>query len=416
MSKAASIGIAILAIALISSIVYNMQVSNQLNDLSLKVDKLSSLIQASNSTFLKLNEEIKTLKSRLKELRFTKRTVVTTTKEVGQITGIVPLNLSQLYESVKESVVSIRVITKFGPFISSGAGSGFIYSKDGYIITNFHVIMNAVDVEVVFYDGEAVKAELVGQDPYSDLAVLKINTMRELKPLKLGDSSKLKVGDPIVAIGNPFGLSGSLTFGVVSQLGRTLETLTEPSYKITNVIQINAAVNPGNSGGPLLNLKGEVVGITTAIASRTGQSAGIGFVIPSNTVKREIKDLILKGYYEHPYLGIAGVDMTSSLSKVLGVDVTKGVLIVQVIPDAPADKAGLKGGNKKVRIGNNVILAGGDIIIKVNGKEIRNGDDLSAYLEEYTKPGMVIDLTIIREGREVVVKVKLGVRPPPQLR
>lgn len=414
MTKVLTLGLVAIAFVLAGAIALNAQLTFQVDELSSRLDRSASSLDQALSKLSRVEEEVRLLKAEPSS-RIPNATFPGVVTKGGEPSAILPASLAELYDNAKESVVSIRVITRIGTFVSSGAGSGFIYSQEGYIITNFHVVMGSISTEVVFYDGEAVKSELIGQDPYSDLAVLKIETKRNLKDLKLGDSSKIRVGDPVVAIGNPFGLSGSLTFGVVSQLGRTLDTVTEPGYKITNVVQINAAVNPGNSGGPLLNLNGEVVGITTAIASTTGQSAGIGFVIPSNTVRREVKDLITKGTYDHSFLGTSSLDMTSSLARALGLNYTKGVLITAVVAHGPADKAGLRGGNRMVRIGGSSIPAGGDLIIKVDGISIRNGDDLSFYLEEMTKPGGAINVTVIRDGKEIVVKVTLGARPPPQL-
>ncbi|GBC74775.1 Periplasmic pH-dependent serine endoprotease DegQ [archaeon HR06] len=389
MNKKALLFSSLLVSLLVVSLVYNIFLTLEVKELSERINSLS------NDYLSKISE----LKEDINGIKSISKNVVNFSFN----------SLADLYDNVKESVVSIRVITRFGPFLTSGLGSGFIY-KD-YVITNYHVVAEAQDIEVVFYDGEGYKAEIVGKDPFSDLAVLKINTNRTLKSLSLGDSSKLRVGDPVIAIGNPFGLSGSLTFGIISQLGRTLETQTNPSYRIPNVIQIDANINPGNSGGPLLNLKGEVVGITTAIESLTGQSAGIGYAIPSNTIEREINDLITKGKYDHPYLGIYSIDLTVEIAKAMNSPYTKGVLIVEVIPNSPAAKAGLKGGDKYLQLGTTRVLIGGDIIVKINGKEIRNGDDLSYYLEEFTRPNMTINITIVRDGKEMEVKVTLGVRP-----
>jgi len=389
MNKKALLFSSLLVSLLIVSLVYNIFLTLEVRELS---ERINGLSKDYLSKISEIKEDINGIKSISKnEVNFSFN------------------SLADLYDNVKESVVSIRVITRFGPFLTSGLGSGFVY-KD-YVITNYHVVAEAQDIEVVFYDGEGYKATVVGKDPFSDLAILKVNTTRTLKSLSLGDSSKLRVGDPVIAIGNPFGLSGSLTFGIISQLGRTLETQTNPSYRIPNVIQIDANINPGNSGGPLLNLKGEVVGITTAIESLTGQSAGIGYAIPSNTIKREINDLITKGKYDHPYLGIYSIDLTVEIAKVMNSPYTKGVLIVEVIPNSPAAKAGLKGGNKYIQLGVTRVLIGGDIIVKINGREIRNGDDLSYYLEEFTRPNMTINLTIVRDGKEMEVEVTLGVRP-----
>jgi len=245
------------------------------------------------------------------------------------------------------------------------------------------------------------------------LAVIKISTADlKLTPLALADSSKLRVGDPVVAIGNPFGLSGSLTTGVVSQVGRTLSATG--GYSIPNVIQIDAAVNPGNSGGPLLNYEGQVIGITTAIATETGTFSGLGLAIPSNTISREVPVLISTGKYEHPWIGINGMDLIDEVAQAMKLSTTKGWLIESVTAGGPADKAGLKGATSTIQIEGRSVGIGGDVIVSVNGSPIRNGDDLSTFLEG-VKPGDNISMLLIRSEVEITKSIILGIRPSPNL-
>ncbi|MGC8949398.1 MAG: S1C family serine protease [Thermoprotei archaeon] len=325
-------------------------------------------------------------------------------------------SLSQLYDKIKDSVVVVSGTVLSNQFIFQVyyqvQGSGFVYNYNGHnvIITNYHVVQNAVNLTVTFIDGDAYPASVLGYDPYADLAVLSINApLYKYKPLTVVNSSSLKVGDTVIAVGNPYGLAGSMSVGIVSALGRTISEQTAGGFPIANVIQITVPINPGNSGGPLLNLDGQVVGITTAIVAG---SQGIGFAIPSNTILREIGDLIAKGYYnEHPWLGISGVDMSYDIAKVMKVNVTYGVLVVQVISGSPAFQAGLHGGNKQVRLYGTSLTIGGDIIIAINGVRIRNNDDLASYLEEHTRPNQIVDLTIIRNSQKMIIQVKLGSRP-----
>ena len=268
-----------------------------------------------------------------------------------------------------------------------GAGSGFIISSDGYIVTNNHVIQGAQKITVKLVDGRTFKAKIVGTDPFSDIALLKINT-NNLPVLKLGNSDLIKVGEWVIAIGNPFGLSHTVTVGVVSAKGRSGIGISD----IEDFIQTDAAINPGNSGGPLLNLKGEVIGMNTAIFTRSGGYMGIGFAIPSNIVKTVVEQLKTKGKVERGFLGVYIQDLTPALAKELGLKVKEGALITQVMPGTPAEKAGLK---EK------------DVIISYNGKPVRNASDLKNYVL-LTKPGTKVILKIIRNGKEIRLKVKIG--------
>lgn len=321
-------------------------------------------------------------------------------------------SLSEIYRRVKDSVVTIRGIAL--PDYSQIEGSGFVYNYSGnmFIITNFHVIHDVLNITVTFSNGNAYRAIVRGSDAYADLAVLEIKNspQAEFKPLNIVSSSTLKVGDPIIAIGNPFGLTGSMTTGIVSQLGRSISESVTGGFRIANVIQISAPINPGNSGGPLLNYAGNVVGITTAIVA---DSQGVGFAIPSDTILREIPWLIETGSYtKHSWMGVSGIDMNYEIADAMGVDITYGWLICQVVPFGPAQIAGLRGGTTQIKIAGQIYTIGGDIIIAINGTKIINGDDLSSYLDAKTLPGDNIILTIVRNNELMNVTLTLGTRPP----
>jgi len=326
-------------------------------------------------------------------------------------------SLSELYEETKNSVVVIqRVIaqtTIFGTQYQQVQGSGFVYDHEGQmvIITNFHVVDDDTNIIVTFRNGKAYTATVLGSDPYADLAVLSTNAPEgELKPLEIVSSSTLKVGDPVVAIGNPFGLTGSMTVGIVSQLGRTISESTI-GFSIANIIQTSAQINPGNSGGPLLNYLGQVVGITTAIVA---DSQGLGFAVPSNTILKEIGPLVEKGSYtQHAWLGVFGTDMNYEIAQLMDTDFTYGWLITQVVNGGPADEAGLRGGTTQAQTIEGTVLIGGDVIIAIEGNRIVNGDDLLTYLEEYTLPGQTVEMTIVRNNQTRSIQVEFGMRPPP---
>jgi S1-C subfamily serine protease len=327
-------------------------------------------------------------------------------------------SLAPLYAEVKDSVVVIRGLTVqydvFGrAYYSQAQGSGFVYNFTGQmvIITNYHVVQDALNVTVTFINGNGYEATVLGSDPYADLAVLSANASQsEYKSLEIVSSSQLDVGDPVVAVGGPYGLAGSMTTGIVSALGRTITDETS-NYPIANVIQTSTPINPGNSGGPLLNYEGQVVGITTAIVSN---SQGLGFAIPSSVILREINSLITDGTYDqHPWLGASGTDMTYEIAKTMNVNETYGWLIAQVASDGPADDAGLQGGTRQVTVDGQSIIIGGDIIIALSGTRITGTDDLSTFLEEHTLPGQTINVTIIRNGQEMTLPLKVGTRPPP---
>jgi S1-C subfamily serine protease len=261
-------------------------------------------------------------------------------------------------------------------------------------------------------DGSITKSSIVGEDLYSDLAVIKVDTdASTLYPVILGNSSELTVGESIVAIGNPFGLSDTMTAGIVSQLGRELSA--PGGYVIVDVVQVDAAINPGNSGGPLVNMNGEVVGVNTAIVSESGTFAGIGFAIPSETVRRELPSLIQTGRYSHPWIGISGIDVTVGIAEEMELEEVQGFLIIDVVADSPADDANLKGGDRTVILGGQEVIVGGDVIIGVDGLNVRNLNDLVVYIERNKHPGDAISLKIIRDGSEMTKSLWLGSRPLP---
>jgi S1-C subfamily serine protease len=321
------------------------------------------------------------------------------------------LILTQLYNRTKNSVVLISVRTATG----GGTGSGFVYDEEGRIITNNHVAGDATSITVTFLNGRVADATLVGTDPYSDMAVIDVDVPAEdLIPVTLGDSSELLVGEYVVAIGNPFGLANTMTLGIVSALGR--QSSAPGNYVIVDVIQTDAAINPGNSGGPLLNLRGEVIGMNTWILSDTGQFSGVGFAIPSDTVKREVTSLIETGGYQHPWIGITGRQMSPAVAEAMSLSPsTMGTLVVSVTEDSPAEAAGLRGGDMQVTIEGTALMVGGDIIIGADGRYMSNFYDLINYVERNKRPGDVVTFTVIRRGEAnpLDVDLTLGVRPGP---
>jgi S1-C subfamily serine protease len=334
-------------------------------------------------------------------------------------------SLSELYKEVEDSVVIIQGVivqtTILGTSYTEVQGSGFVYNFTGQmvIITNYHVVQDAVNITVTFIDGNGYAATILGSDPYADLAVLSIDAPQsEYKPIEIASSSTLKVGDPVIAIGTPLGYVGSMTSGIVSALGRSVE-VDWSSYPIADCIQTSAPINPGNSGGPLINYLGEVVGITSygAIDPSTGQLAqGLGFAIPSNTILREIGSLVTEGSYnQHPWLGAEGIDMTYEIAEAMDTNITYGWLITQVVSGGPAANAGLRGGTTQAIIDGESVTIGGDIIIAINGNRITNFDDLSSYLEEFTSPGQTINVKIVRNSQIIIQAVELGTRPPPSV-
>jgi 2-alkenal reductase len=326
--------------------------------------------------------------------------------------------LTNLYQRANLAVVYIEVLVQMGGGLQPlGSGSGFVIDEEGRVVTNNHVVENADALQVTFADGSVTgDVDILGLDPYSDLAVIQVNVAPDrLVPLELGDSDALQVGQQVIAIGNPFGLQGTMTVGVVSAVGRTLNSqiLEGGSFSNPDVIQTDAAINPGNSGGPLLDSRGRVVGVNTAIRSNTGANAGIGFAVPVNTVKRIVPGLIEEGAYEYPYLGITSNRFftLAELAAQLDLPVEQGVLIAEVQPRTGAAEAGLQGGDREVEVMGQPVVVGGDIIIAIDGEELRTFDDLVAFLVSDTEIGQTVLLTIVRDGREIEVPVTLGERP-----
>lgn len=355
--------------------------------------------------------------------------------------------LIDLYERVSPSVVHVQVVANatdstrndqiptlpelppipgfpdlpdlqpFNPGPQHGLGSGFVYDKDGHIITNNHVIANADKITVIFPDDTEVDATLVGADPDSDLAVLQVDVpSEELQPLDLGDSEGLKVGQFVVAIGNPFGLDGSMTTGIVSGLGRQLpsgaRTSSGQSFTIPDIIQTDAAINPGNSGGPLLNLQGEVIGVNTAIASQNGLFSGVGYAVPAATVKQVVPELIRNGRIQHPWLGISGTTLDRDLAQAMDLNENqRGVLVVTVVANSPADKAGLRGSETTTTIDGLDTPIGGDVITQIDDINVEEFDDLLTYIVNDTKVGQTVTLQVLRDNEPLEISVKLKTRP-----
>ena len=402
-----------------------------------------------------------------------------TTLDIGSNNTIQDLTLPELFERVETSVVQVTTTsgTDVPDAFRSGIGSGFVYNNDGLIITNYHVIApsipsaevlaqeepgNVVDINVAFEDGTIYPATLVGADRFSDIAVIDIpdDAKNKLVPLPIGNSSELRVGQQVVAIGNPFGLSGSMTEGIVSGLGRLIpssedeqqlpplpdgipipppgepsipglppqdqlppslpptvpddltQTQRRGSFSIPDIIQTDAPINPGNSGGPLLDLRGEVIGMNTAIFSSTGESAGVGFAIPSNTLQKVIPSLISSGVYQHPWLGISGTDVTPEIAEALGFNESRGFLVTDITSESPADKAGIRGGYKIDNINGREIALGGDIIVAIDNNTVRKIDDILSYLEREKNVGDNVQLTVLRNGSiQETLPTTLAARP-----
>jgi len=302
-----------------------------------------------------------------------------------------------------------------GTVPQEGTGSGFVYDNEGHIVTNYHVIENAEQLTVTFADGQTYDAKVVGSDATNDLAVISIDGKANLPaPLVLGDSDSLQVGEFVLAIGNPFGLQQTLTTGVVSALGRVIES-PEDNRFIGEAIQTDAAINPGNSGGPLLDLSGQVIGVNSQIISASGTSSGVGFAVSASTVRRVVPQLISDGEYAHPWLGVQLLSLTSanvSALKEAGVEVPveSGVMVLEAVAGGPANRAGIQGGSREVRIGNYQVPVGGDIITAINGQALASSQDLTVYLESETTVGDTVQVTIVRDGQEQVVPVVLAER------
>jgi serine protease Do len=352
-------------------------------------------------------------------------------------------SLPDLFDHVQKSVVQITDsadLQQQGNIAATRLGSGFVYDHNGDIVTNYHVVAGAKNdtIVVTFMDGVSYEAKIMGVDPYSDLAVIKLVNLHEhsdaiskLVPLGLANSSSLRVGERVIAMGNPFGLSGTLTEGIISGLGRLMpasidqltppspqlfnnpsQTSTAPSFSIPDIIQTDAAINPGNSGGPLLNMNGQVIGINTAIYSNTGAYAGIGFAVPSNFLIKIIPTLINGGTYKHPYIGLSGLNVTPEIAKVLNLSKSSGYLVINVTKNSPAFLAGIKGGNTTHNIKGIPVQLGGDVIIKIDNNVVRKVNDILSYLENNKRVGDNVSLTVWRGDNETkVISVPLIARP-----
>jgi S1-C subfamily serine protease len=350
--------------------------------------------------------------------------------------------LEEIYTRVNPSVVNIRVVQQqsglssgsqsspsfglpgnpgnSGQQYSQGLGSGFIWDTLGHIVTNNHVVDGASKIEVMFADGTIVPAELVGADPDSDLAVIKVDVAAEqLTPVQVADSTQVKVGQIAIAIGNPFGLENTMTVGIVSALGRSLPAGTTSSsgssYSIPDIIQTDAPINPGNSGGVLVNGQGQLIGVTAAIESPVQASAGIGLVIPSSLVQRVVPELIKAGKYEHSYLGVTIATLTPDMATAMKLDAAqRGALIVEIASGGPAEKAGLQGSSDQITVDGQQVPVGGDVITAIDGQPVKSKEDLIAYLAEQTAVGQKVALTILRGGSEQSIDATLAARPAQQ--
>jgi 2-alkenal reductase len=312
-----------------------------------------------------------------------------------------------IYARVSPGVVCVTAREHLGGCF----GSGFVIDSDGHVVTNNHVAGASSNLMVALADDRTVPAEVVGSDPGSDLAVLKIDLPPDqLTVLELGDSSALQIGQRAIAIGNPFGLERSITTGIISSLDRTLRR-DDSDFQLAEVIQTDAAINPGNSGGPLLDSRGRVIGVNTAIRSSTGFNSGVGFAIPVDIVKRVVPELISRGRYRHTWLGVTGRTLTPELIEAMELPVQTGALIFDVEPGGPAAKAGLKGGSEQVIVSGRPMLVGGDVVIGINQAAVRRFDDLVNYLAANTSVGDVVTLTVVRGNSQVLLEVKLEERP-----
>ena len=325
--------------------------------------------------------------------------------------------LTTLYEQVNPGIVSIQVLNEMG----GSLGSGFVYDKEGHVITNYHVVEGAEDLEVDFPSGLKVRGEVIGTDLDSDLAVIRVQAPADaLFPLEIANSDELKVGQTVVAIGNPFGLSGTMTTGIVSARGRTLDSIRSTAdgrpFSAGGAIQTDAAINPGNSGGPLLDLKGRVIGVNRAIRTTSvteegsPSNSGVGFAIPSNIVRRVVPVLIERGAYDYPYLGMSSSPEISLIEQeILGLPQATGAYVTEVVPGGPAAEAGIRGGDRPTEIPG--LQAGGDLIIAVDGRPVQVFGDLLTYLMENKSPGDQLVVTVLRDNQQEEVVITLGKRP-----
>jgi S1-C subfamily serine protease len=391
----------ILAVSIIVAAVAIFFAFSQLNDLdNLDVPLVDNIIQTST------NIGGSTDRSSLSEDAF----------RIGQVSTVQAstsdLTLPELFTRVEKSVVQITDSDQTSP-LDSRLGSGFVYDDNGHIITNHHVVNGGGRIDVTFLDGTVYRATLMGSDPYTDLAVLYVKDVppEKLVPLPLADSTIVRVGEQVAAIGNPFGLSGSMTAGIISGVGRLIPNDLAGQFSIPDVIQTDAPVNPGNSGGPLLNMRGEVIGINSAIYSTTGQSAGVGFAIPSNTMTKVVPSLITNGSFQHPWLGVSGTDMTPGIAAALGLNQPRGLLVVDVVDGSPAAQAGIRGGDDPRSIDGRDINLGGDVITAIDDKTVRKIDDILVFLEREKTAEDNLKLTILRDGQLQDINIALAARP-----
>jgi 2-alkenal reductase len=334
--------------------------------------------------------------------------------------------LTAIYRQSSGAVVSIEVVGSLDldlpedhpmlppPGTPLSRGSGFLYDSQGHIITNNHVVENAEDLQVTFFDGSSTLARIVGTDSGSDLAVIKVDQLpTEVAPLALGNSDEVAVGQMAIAIGNPFGLQNTMTVGVVSGLGRSLlgPRTGDGNFRIPNIIQSDAAINPGNSGGPLLNTRGEVIGVNTAISSENGIFDGVGYAVPSRVVQQIAPALIRDGFYEHPWIGISMTGIDSLLAEQFDLPVDEGVLVLRVMSNSPADEAGLQPGDEVVMRNGEELAIDGDIITAIDDTPVRDSDDIIGYLQLNTAVGDQLTLTVVRDGEMINVPLTLEARP-----
>ncbi|MBE3599788.1 MAG: trypsin-like peptidase domain-containing protein [Limnochordaceae bacterium] len=311
--------------------------------------------------------------------------------------------LIDLYSRVAPAVVSLGAADRLG--------SGFLIDTAGHIVTNNHVVAGVRTLDVTFLDGTILTGTVVGTDPDSDLAVVQIDRVPDgVRPLTLGDSDGLRVGQQVIAIGNPFGFSGTMTTGIVSGLHRVIPAGLRP-FSIPDVIQTDAVINPGNSGGPLLDSSGTVIGVTTAIQSRTGVFAGVGLAVPSGLVRKVVPVLIERGSYQWPWLGVSGTNLSPAVARANGLTSTRGAYVHQVVRGGPADKAGLRGTQQVTRQDGQEVQVGGDVIVKLDGRPIDSFDDLLLVVARYTEVGQTIQVQVVREGKTLTLPVKLEARP-----
>ena len=344
-------------------------------------------------------------------------------------------NLTSLFDEVDQSVVQISLARTTS--LGSRQGSGFIYDNLGHIVTNYHVVadpqkgqetnLDGREFHVTFLDGTTQIGRVIGTDPYSELAVIELENMtgNSLIPLPLGNSSQLRIGQPVVALGNPFGLSGSMTEGIVSGFGRIMPSSVpqgdlllrqqdSPSFLIPTLIQTDAAINPGNSGGPMLNTVGEVIGMNTVVLSNSDVYAGIGSAIPSDIIRKVVPDLISRGTYKHPYIGIAGVDMTPEIAREMDMNDSRGFLVTEVTSGSPAERSGIRGGGALKDVNGRQIELGGDVIVAVDNVTVRKIEDLLSYLQSDRSVGETVILRVIRDGKPQEIGMTVETRPTQQ--